>query len=420
MKAVVLEIRNKKAAVLTHGGQILKVCNKDYLVGQEIYVRETSEKVVDFARNASRWMPAAVAAAFLVVIGRFMCLSLEPYGVVSLDVNPSIEFTINNMDKVLYVNGVNDDGQDIINSINDNMLLNQSIEKAVNVTIDKIESKGYLDGENRNYVVVAANTVKESHTDKLVEKLDRSISANENVQPITMKATDEEVNEARNMGTSPGKMIIVNKLDSVNEESIDKSEWLGRSVADIVNEYDKVTNRAATVTGTSSETSGTVKPVAAKKADTSKADQGKADSEKDTAEDTDDSEGSQGKKAKGNKDTSDNSAKNTPEPTPEPTPVITDPTPVVTQDPSPVTSDPSPEVTEPAPEPTPEPEPFPVITDPSPEPVPDLPDPFPVITDPSPEPVPPAPDPSPVIDEPGDNDGDQGGEVPESSAETTE
>ena len=104
MKAVVLEIRKNKAAVLTHGGQILKVCNKDYLVGQEITIRNSSEKVVDFARSASRWMPAAAAAAFLVFIGRFMYLSLEPYGVVSLDVNPSIEFTINSMDKVLYVN----------------------------------------------------------------------------------------------------------------------------------------------------------------------------------------------------------------------------------------------------------------------------------------------------------------------------
>ena len=136
MKAVVLEIRDKKAAVLTHGGQILKVSNKHYMVGQEVNIKEASEKVVDMARNAGRWMPAAAAAAFLFVIGRLMCLSMEPYGVVSLDVNPSIEFTINNMDKVLYVNGVNDDGKDILEGISEKKLINQDIDKAVNVTIE--------------------------------------------------------------------------------------------------------------------------------------------------------------------------------------------------------------------------------------------------------------------------------------------
>ena len=241
MKAVVLEIRDKKAAVLTHGGQIIKVSNKDYMVGQEVNIREASEKVVDFAKNAGKWMPAAAAAAFLFVIGRFMCISMEPYGVVSLDVNPSIEFTINNMDKVLYVNGVNDDGKNILDSISEDKLINQDIEKAVNVTIEKIESQGYLSEPDRNYVVVAANTVKESHTDKLVSRLDKSISKNEKVQPITMKASDEELNEARERGTSPGKMIIVDKLDSVTEKGINKDEWISKSVADIVNEYDKAT-----------------------------------------------------------------------------------------------------------------------------------------------------------------------------------
>ena len=40
MKAVVLEIRNRKAAVLTNGGQIIKVNNNDFMVGQEINIMD--------------------------------------------------------------------------------------------------------------------------------------------------------------------------------------------------------------------------------------------------------------------------------------------------------------------------------------------------------------------------------------------
>ena len=98
MKAVVLEIRNRKAAVLTNGGQIIKVNNNDFMVGQEINIMDASERIYDMAKSAAKWMPAAVAAAFLVLVGRFTSVANEPYGVVSLDVNPSIEFTINNRD----------------------------------------------------------------------------------------------------------------------------------------------------------------------------------------------------------------------------------------------------------------------------------------------------------------------------------
>ena len=64
MKAVVLEIRNRKAAVLTNGGQIIKVNNNDFMVGQEINIMDASERIYDMAKSAAKWMPAAVAAAF--------------------------------------------------------------------------------------------------------------------------------------------------------------------------------------------------------------------------------------------------------------------------------------------------------------------------------------------------------------------
>ncbi|MCR5686535.1 MAG: hypothetical protein K6G58_00680 [Lachnospiraceae bacterium] len=406
MKAVVLEIRDKKAAILTHGGQIIKVSNKDYLVGQEISIMESSERIVDMARSAARWMPAAVAAAFLFVIGRFAVLSLEPYGVVSLDVNPSIEFTINNMDRVLYVNGVNDDGKDIIDDLNNKELVNQNIEKAVNVTIDKIKEKGYM-SDDRNYVVVAANTAKESHTDKLVAKIDIAITENnEDVQPITIKASDEEITAAREMGTSAGKMIIVNKLDSVTEEAIDKGEWLNRSVADIVSEYDKA--------AVSSITDEEVKP-AHKNGSTNPASNGKnqgasrSSAPSDTKLQKGDDSSREGSTAK---------LKTTSVPTPTPTPTTTPvptavPTSVPAQgtasDPSLKTSsDPSDDPSAspaagpaPAPNPTPAPEPTPeiIIDVPDPDPEPPIPVEEPVIEPDNPVEPAPVPDPEPAPSE---------------------
>lgn len=242
MKAVVLEIKGDKAAVMTSDGCVRRIDNVHFNIGQQIIVSDIAEKTPILSKSAQKFMKiAAAAAAMLLVVARGTYIYSSPYGVVSLDVNPSIEYTINRLDKVLYVNGVNDDGKNILDNLDGDKLINMSIEKAVDITIDQIESEGYFAGEDRNYVVVAANTIQETHTDKLVNKLDGSLTNNQKVKPIAMKASDDDLTAAREKGTSPGKMMIVENLDSVSAESIDKDEWLGKSVADIVHEYNKCT-----------------------------------------------------------------------------------------------------------------------------------------------------------------------------------
>ena len=239
MKALVLEIREDKAAILTSEGQIIKVNNKQYRVGQEIIFKGPKEKIVDMTRYVRRWGTAIAAALFLFVSLGVSYVTLKPYGVVSLDVNPSIEFTINRFDRVLNLSGVNDDGRDIVACIDEKKLIYKNIEQAIDITLDTLRAEGYLKEEKDNYVVVAANTVKEDHTDKLVGKLDQSISSKDNVESIAMKASDDELMEAREMGTTAGKMMIVEKLNGTSKEKINKGDWINKSVAAIVKECDK-------------------------------------------------------------------------------------------------------------------------------------------------------------------------------------
>ncbi|MCR4807022.1 MAG: anti-sigma factor domain-containing protein [Lachnospiraceae bacterium] len=241
MKALVLEIRDDKAAILTSEGQIIKVDNKEYRVGQEITFKGPKEKIVEMTGHVKKWGTAIAAALFLLVSASGSYAYLKPYGVVSLDVNPSIEFTINRFDRVLYIDGVNDDGRDILSCIDERKLIHKNIEEALDLTIDTLRAEGYLKEEKDNYVLVAANTDEEGHTDQLVGKLDESISKQDNIEPITMKASDDELLEAREMGTTAGKMKIVDKLNDSAKENIDKDEWINKSVAAIVKESDKKT-----------------------------------------------------------------------------------------------------------------------------------------------------------------------------------
>ena len=238
MKAVVLDITDGEATVMTKSGDIIGVKDENYGIGQEIMIKESVGK------NIIRFLPTiAAAAVLLLTIGIGSYVYMKPYGTVSLDVNPSVEYTINRFDRVLSVNGINDDGSDIVSYLDVKQLVNRNIETAIDKTIEQIEAEGYLSNEAENYVVVTAHTVTDTHTDELVDKLDKAVSRHENVRSIASKVSDEEIREAHEQGVSPGKKMMVDRLDDISDEKIDRDKWNGKSVKEIVDEYDRKKTR---------------------------------------------------------------------------------------------------------------------------------------------------------------------------------
>lgn len=234
MKAVVLDITDGEATVMTKSGDIIGVRDESYEIGQEIMVRR------NLGSNIIRFLPAVAAAAVLLLTaGTGSYAYLKPYGTVSLDVNPSIEYSINRFDRVLNISGVNDDGSDIVASLDVKQLKYRDIETAIDNTIDQIDAAGYFMDEE-NYVVVTANTKAEAHTEELVDKLDKAVSRHDKVKPISSKVSDDELEKAHEQGISAGKKMMVDRLDDISDEKIDRSKWNGKSVKDIVDEYDRI------------------------------------------------------------------------------------------------------------------------------------------------------------------------------------
>ncbi|MCR4685669.1 MAG: anti-sigma factor domain-containing protein [Lachnospiraceae bacterium] len=238
MKAVVLEITGNEATIMTRDGDIIGIRNKDYAIGQEINIKAHDGKITS---GVLRFAPlaASMAAAAVLIIGG-ISMYFRPYGTVSLDINPSIEYTINRFDRVLSVSGVNDDGGDILSELNTDALINRNIEDAVDATIEQIAADGYLVEDDDNYMVVSANTKVEDHTDQLLQKLDVTVKGHQNIEAMTFKVTDDELQEAHREGISAGKKKMVDTLESASGGIIDRSEWNNRSVRDIIRERDRM------------------------------------------------------------------------------------------------------------------------------------------------------------------------------------
>lgn len=235
MEAVVLEIREKKAAVMTKDGRVIRVKDKGYEVGQNISLSSSISQM----RSYRRLVPYAAAAAILFMsIGSGTYAYCMPYGTVSLDVNPSVEYTINRFDRVLSASGVNDDGSVILDGLDKKEILHKNIDVAIDNTLKQIKAEGYLTDED-NYVVVSANMKKDERADRLLTELDNVVENHDGLTAVPIKASMEDIEKAHGMGMTAGKMKVVNMLDDISDTNIDDT-WRDRSITDIMHEYDRL------------------------------------------------------------------------------------------------------------------------------------------------------------------------------------
>lgn len=234
MKAVIVEIRGETAAALGRDGTVFKVKNRAYAVGQTIDVRRGVRSI----RRQIAVLAAAAAAVFLIV-GAGIFTYAAPYSMVSLDVNPSLQYTLNRLGLVLSVEAVNGDGDEILAEVG--TLSNRSIEDAIVITVRQITEDGYFDGDEPGGIVIAASSRDEGEARRLAENVrETAISvtreSEKDVVVAALTVGQDQVEQAKELGVSPGKLTLVEQLRDTasNPEDIDVMEWLEKPVKDIM------------------------------------------------------------------------------------------------------------------------------------------------------------------------------------------
>lgn len=282
--------------------------------------------------NKKKIVIGAVAAGLTIMTSSVgVWAYTTPVSYVSLDVNPSIEYTLNAFDRVIEVEAVNEDGQTILANVED--LNNLKIEEAITETVEQLTQEGYLQAANSTAaetlntgaaatqvattestadsnavgttvtenttvdntatvgttVVTTADTTETTATqgttatdntatnqaentaaatstditggiiitvsnnngnvsEELTEKLQDAIEniVSENVEVEVTKIGYERVLRARELGVSPGKLNLVEKLIASSEtpDSIVISEWVNKPVKTIMKAIKA--NKAAT------------------------------------------------------------------------------------------------------------------------------------------------------------------------------
>lgn len=215
-----LEKRIKEAfthATPNNPDSVLSACEVPTQKGRIITMKSTKKSLI--------FRVAAIAAAFVLCCG--VGIGLFAYNTsdgiettVSLDVNPSVEITLNKGDKVIDVTPLNEDGEIVVGDMD---FEGVDLDVAVNALIGSMVQNGYIN-ELSNSILLSvngkdtekANQIRADLATKINDAM-QSESVEGSVLSQTVEKIDKELKDlAKEHGISAGKAQLIRQFVTQN------------------------------------------------------------------------------------------------------------------------------------------------------------------------------------------------------------
>ena len=190
-------------------GGIMDAC--DQQKGKVIYMEKK--------KNNTLRSVAAIAAVFVLLIaGIFLAKNFQGgssgtlAAVVSFDVNPSIELSVDKNEKVLSAAGLNDDGREVLDGME---LKDTDLDVAVNAIVGSMLQHGYLD-DMANSILLSVSGVDGYDADTLQAKLTESVNKLlKDCSVLSQNVSDADsdlVEKADKYGITVGKAKLITEI----------------------------------------------------------------------------------------------------------------------------------------------------------------------------------------------------------------
>jgi len=171
IKAVVLDKSGSRYTVLDENGSFRHVHRRQNAeVGEEIEIRLAS---LEGFGGLRAW--AGVAAMFLLVLTTLFAWNLyqapTAVALLSVDINPSIQFTIDDQGNLLKVNTKNEDAERLLSKIE---LKGNPIDKVLEQIVTEAYNQKFLNAE-RSWIIVGYSPL----VTEVSEHVDRNLSENQ-------------------------------------------------------------------------------------------------------------------------------------------------------------------------------------------------------------------------------------------------
>ncbi len=233
-KGIVLEVHDEHVTILTPEGEFLKSRKQkgQVALGEEIvffplHRAETVKKGRIASALRGKWAIISVMTALILAFSLYpKYASNQVYAYVSVDVNPSIELSINKDMKVISIDAYNKEGEDILKQLNN--WEKQDITSVSSQIFDIFRQKGFLTENSEVLIASVLTNETNSGWKTLMQNKITTISEKveeDKVSITTLETTIQERSDALKEGISPGKYIQKEQnTELVDSEDTSKSE----------------------------------------------------------------------------------------------------------------------------------------------------------------------------------------------------
>ncbi len=274
LKAIIVDIDDNYLIVANSRGDFMRIYNNyaGCQVGDEITIKNRRAAIFgSMLSSISGRKAMAIAACFLLMIVTSYIVYgyVNPVTYVAVDINPSVELSLNKYNLVLEARGLNDEGNAIVGDGRE--YRNVKLDKAFNMLLINASKSNYLN-RNTNTVMLTVSNVKDSispniekHLKEIAEKgleiIDEkpkdTPNHNSELGSLGMENTDvterkdgslvvivqsttyEKHKEAKKKDVSQGKLVLYDKLKKVKPDAALK-HVKEASVAQIMKEIEQI------------------------------------------------------------------------------------------------------------------------------------------------------------------------------------
>ena len=187
--------------------------------------KQAQDQILKYRRRM-RSMALALAACICIVMAgggafHYHVVNQRVESVIGIDVNPSVELSINKKERVLHAQALNEDGEALLDGMD---LEGVELNVAVNAVVGSMVTHGYLDDlDNAILVTVSNDSVRKAKELRasVVKDIENTLSENQ-LQAVVYDQQvieDDEIEKlAENYDISYGKAYFLMELIDQNKD----------------------------------------------------------------------------------------------------------------------------------------------------------------------------------------------------------
>lgn len=233
MHGLVMEVKKDSLIVLTDKGEYLRIKNDGRsAIGDMVPFDVPSHQPAVFLKMPRQVVAIAASFILLCTAGLGAYGYSQPFGVVNVDINPSMALTYNWFSRVIAVEALNADAKRLLPALGN--LKNRPVPEAVENVVAAASDAGFLKPELANVVFVSVSDRNDSNrTATLINAIKKTLpAAVGKSETVLFKGSKENYDKSRDTHDSAVPELVEKSID--NDSKNDPDTLSDKPVKDIL------------------------------------------------------------------------------------------------------------------------------------------------------------------------------------------